>query len=175
MNVTVAKLAARSSVACRGLVIPGATAWLYTPAKTCIEQWPAVVIVTVYTLFVTSQYDLIFTFGNQRSGEVCCQKIRIILHAPSFLVVVQCVTVMNIIYPLQVRRPEQNTALNAKTEKFITAKISGNTLKQGSRAHSVLRHGSSQLQKYKSSHLNSGVKRNQWYDKYSIMLRECLV
>jgi len=26
---------------------------------------------------------------------------------------------------------EQNTALNAKTEQFITAKISGNALKQG--------------------------------------------
>jgi len=29
-------------------------------------------------------------------------------------------------------RPEQNTTLNAKTEKFIIANISGNTLKQGS-------------------------------------------
>ena len=40
---------------------------------------------------------------------------------------------------LQVRRPEQNTALNARTEQYITAKISGNALKQGSRTHSVLR------------------------------------
>jgi len=30
-----------------------------------------VVIVTGYTLFVTSQYDIIFTFANQRLGEVC--------------------------------------------------------------------------------------------------------
>jgi len=30
-----------------------------------------VVIVTGYTLFVTSQYDAIFTFANQRIGEVC--------------------------------------------------------------------------------------------------------
>jgi len=36
-------------------------------------------------------------------------------------------------------RPEQNEAFNAKKEKFITAKISGNALKQGSRTHSVLR------------------------------------
>jgi len=49
-------------------------------------------------------------------------------------------------------RPEQNTtALNAMTEKFITAKISGNALKQGSRTHSVLRQRSSQLQKHSIS------------------------
>jgi len=29
-----------------------------------IEQWRMVVIVTGYTLFVTSQYDIIFTFAN---------------------------------------------------------------------------------------------------------------
>jgi len=29
------------------------------------------VIVTGYTLFVTSHYDVIFTFANQRFGEVC--------------------------------------------------------------------------------------------------------
>jgi len=36
-----------------------------------IEQWHMVAIVTEYTLFVTSQYDVIFTFRNQRFGEVC--------------------------------------------------------------------------------------------------------
>jgi len=30
-----------------------------------------VVIVTGYALFVTSQYDVIFKFVNQRFGEVC--------------------------------------------------------------------------------------------------------
>jgi len=30
-----------------------------------------VVIVTGYTLFVTSQCDVIFMFANQRFGEVC--------------------------------------------------------------------------------------------------------
>ena len=44
----------------------------------------------------------------------------------------QCVTVMNI---SQQRSP--------KTEQFITAKISGNALKQGSRTRSVLRHRNS--------------------------------
>ena len=39
---------------------------------------------------------------------------------------------------LQFRRPKQNTALNAKTEQFITPKISGNALKQGHRTYSVL-------------------------------------
>jgi len=47
---------------------------------------------------------------------------------------------------LQVMRPEQNTALSAKTEKFTTAKISGNALKQG-KTHSVFRQRSSPLQK----------------------------
>jgi len=53
---------------------------------------------------------------------------------------------------LQVRRLEQNTALNATTKQFIIGKISGNALKQGSRTHSVLRQRSSQLQKYKAAH-----------------------
>jgi len=65
---------------------------------------------------------------------------------------------------LQVRRPEQNTALSAKTEQFITAKISGNALKQGSRTLSVLRQSSSQLQKYKVVHSKSAGKHTQCYD-----------
>jgi len=72
-------------------------------------------IVTGYTLFVTSQHDVILTFANQRYGEVCWHNMHIILNALSLLVVVQCVTLMNI-SALQVRRPEQNTALNAQTE-----------------------------------------------------------
>ena len=36
-----------------------------------IEQWRMVVINTENALFVTSQYDVIFTFANQRFGEVC--------------------------------------------------------------------------------------------------------
>jgi len=40
-----------------------------------------------------------------------------------------------------------------KTEQFITAKVSGNALKQGSSTHSVLRQGSSQLQKYKAARM----------------------
>jgi len=50
---------------------------------------------------------------------------------------------------LQVWRPEQNTALNAKVEQFVTVKILRNTLKQGSRTHSVLRQ--------RSSHSDTGM------------------
>ena len=53
---------------------------------------------------------------------------------------------------LHVRRPEQNTALNATTEQFIAAEISGNALKQGSGTHSILRQRSSQLQKYEAAY-----------------------
>ena len=60
-----------------------------------------------------------------------------VLHSLSIIVVVQCFTVMNKLSAFKVRRPEQNTALNAKTEQFVTEKISGNTLKQGSRIYSV--------------------------------------
>ena len=57
----------RSWVACRGLVMPWATASLYAPSpNSSIVQWPIVVIVIVCTSFVTSQYDVIFTFVNQR-------------------------------------------------------------------------------------------------------------
>ena len=49
---------------------------------------------------------------------------------------------------LQVRRPGANHSTQRyKTEQFITAKISGNALKQGSRAHSVPCQRSSQLPK----------------------------
>ena len=52
-------------VACRGLAMPGAAAWLDSPLpNSSIEHWRTVVIVTGYTLFVTSQYNVIFTFAN---------------------------------------------------------------------------------------------------------------
>jgi len=102
------------------------------------------------------------------------------IHIP-LLVVEQCVTVIKTNYcisALQVRRPEQSTALNAKTEQFITAKIPGNALKQESRTHLMLR--SSQLQKYKAAHKKSGVKHTQHSDKAvhnckNVRMRECLV
>ena len=58
------------AVACRGLVKPGATSWLYAPLPNSRrEQRRMVVIVTAYTLFVTSHYDVIFTFANQCFGK----------------------------------------------------------------------------------------------------------
>ena len=46
-----------------------------------IEQWRMVIIVTGSKLFVTSQYDVIFMFTNQRFGEVCWHNMHIILHS----------------------------------------------------------------------------------------------
>jgi len=46
---------------------------------------------------------------------------------------------------LQVRISEENT-LNATTQQFITAKISGCALKQGSKTHSSMRQRNLQLQ-----------------------------
>jgi len=40
--------------------------WMPPLANSSIEQWRIVVIVIGYTLFVTSQHDVIFTFANQR-------------------------------------------------------------------------------------------------------------
>ena len=45
---------------------------LYTPLPNSnIEQWRMVVVVTGYMLSVRLQYDVTFTFANQRFGEVC--------------------------------------------------------------------------------------------------------
>jgi len=142
-------------MACRSQVMPRATAWFYVPLPKYIEQWRKGVILTGYTLFVTSQYDVMFTFANQRFGEVCWHNLHIVLHALSLLVVVQCVTAMNIIISaFQVSRPVQHIALNAKTEQCITAKISGKALKQWSKTNSTLRQDSSQLQKHQAARMS---------------------
>jgi len=62
----------------------------------------------------------------------------------------QCATAMNVNYQ---RSP--------KTEQFMTAKISGNALKQRSRTHSVLRQRSSQLQKYKTAQMSRLIAVDQ--------------
>ena len=43
----------------------------------------------------------------------------------------------------------------------MTAQIFGNALKQGSRRHSVLRQGSSQLQKYKAARMSRRIAVDQ--------------
>ena len=66
-----------------------------------------------------------------------------------------------IISTLQIGRQKQDTALNAKTEQFITAKISANALKQGSGTHSMLRQRSSQLQKYRAARMSRRIAVDQ--------------
>ena len=44
-------------------------------------QWHMVVICIWCSLFVTSQFDVIFMFPNQRFGEVCWHNMHILLHA----------------------------------------------------------------------------------------------
>jgi len=71
--------------------------------------------------------------------------MRIILHTLPLLLVVQCVTVMNINYSQHSKlRDRSKTAHDAKIEQFKTAKISANALKKGNRTHSLLRQRSSQ-------------------------------
>ena len=49
-------------------------------------QWNMVVI-CLCAVFVTSQFDVIFMFPNQRFGEVCWHNMHILLHAlPLFYV-----------------------------------------------------------------------------------------
>jgi len=63
---------------------------------------------------------------------------------------------------LQVRTSEENI-LNATTQQFITAKISGCALKQGSKTHSSLRQSNLQLQNEAPlmflSHTSSGAQK----------------
>jgi len=52
--------------------MPWATAsWDAPFPNSCIKPWRVVVIVIEYTVSVTAQSDVIFTFANQRFGEVC--------------------------------------------------------------------------------------------------------
>jgi len=74
-NIRISKT---TPVACRALGMPGVNAWLDAPLPNYgVEQWRMVAIVIGYTLFVTSQYGVIFTFANQRFGEVCWHSMRI--------------------------------------------------------------------------------------------------
>jgi len=69
------------AVACRGLVMPGATACLDAPYQIPVfVQWHIDGGHCYWihsTLFVTSQCDVIFTFANQRFGEVCWHDMHI--------------------------------------------------------------------------------------------------
>jgi len=75
---------------------------------------------------------------------------------------------------LQVRRLEQNTALNAKTEQFITAKICGNALKQGSRTNQCYVSAVHNCKNVRLRLKKLNNDRAVYYCK-NIRLRECLV
>jgi len=105
-------------------------------------QWYMVVVCIWCALFVTSQFDFIFMFRNQRFGEVCWHNRHIRLHAlPYFM----CHCTEYKLSALQVRISEENK-LNATTQQFISAKISGCVLKEGGKTHSLLRQSSLQRQ-----------------------------
>jgi len=105
-------------------------------------QWHMVVICVCCELFVTSQFDVIFMFPNQPFGKVCCHNMLFFyIHSPYF--VCQCTEYK--LLALQVRISEENT-LNATKQQFITAKISGCALIQGSKTHSSMRQHNLQLQ-----------------------------
>jgi len=106
-----------------------------------IMQWHMVVISIWCALFVTSQFDVIIIFPNQRFGEVFCRNMHILLCAlPLFI----CHGTGYKLSTLQVRVTEENK-YNATTQQFITAKISGCPLKQGSETHLSLRQSNSKL------------------------------
>jgi len=102
-----------------------------------------VVICIWGALFVTSQFHVIFMFPNQRLAKfVDIVGIFFYMHSPYFM----CHCTEYKLSALQFRISQENK-LNAKTEQFITAKLSGWVLKQGSKTHSALRQSNLQLQK----------------------------
>jgi len=84
-------------------------------------QWHMVVICICYGLFVTSQFDVIFMFPNQRFGEVCWHNI---FAYSSTRTLPMCYCTEYKLSALQVTISEENT-LNATIQQFVTAKISG--------------------------------------------------
>jgi len=81
-------------------------------------QWNMVVFCIWCALFMTSQFDVIFMFPNQRFREfVDAMCIFFYTHFPYFL----CHCTDYTLSALQVRISEEN-ALNATAQQFITAK-----------------------------------------------------
>jgi len=82
-------------------------------------QWHTVVICLWCAVFVTSRFDVIFMFPNQRFGEVCWHNMHIPLQAlPYFMS--HCTEYK--LSALQVRISEENK-LNATTQEFISANV----------------------------------------------------
>jgi len=106
-----------------------------------LVQGHMVVICIWCALFVTSQFDVISMFPNQRFGEVCWHSMHIFyIHSLYFI----CHCTEYKLSTLQVRLSGKNK-LNATTQQFITAKITACVLKQGNETHSSLRQRNLQL------------------------------
>jgi len=92
-------------------------------------QWHMVVICIWCALFLTSQLDVIFMFSNNVLAKLV-YSICIIFdkHSPYFM----CDWTDYKLSALQARISKENTT-NATTQQFITEKISGCALKQGSK------------------------------------------
>ena len=93
-------------------------------------------------LFVTSQFDVIFMFANNVLAKFV--DIIFIFHKTHSLYFMHHCTEYKL-SALQSRISEETT-INAMTQQFITAKVSGCTLKKGSKIHSALRQRNIQLQ-----------------------------
>jgi len=107
-----------------------------------IIQWHMVVICIWCALFATSQFDVIFMFPKQRFGEVSWHNMHILLHALSlFYVPLHWIWVISAL-----SWDIGGNTLNATTQQFTTAKISGCALKKRSETHSSLRQSNLQMQ-----------------------------
>ena len=104
-------------------------------------RWHMVVICLWCAVFVTSQFDDIFMFPDQRFGEVCWHYMHILLHALPFL----CVIALNINYQ------RSKSGYQRKISSMLRNKSSqlqnfGCVLKKGSQTHSSLLQSNLQLQ-----------------------------
>jgi len=102
-------------------------------------QWHMVVICFWCALFVTSKFDNFQTNVLAKLVDIVC--IFCYNHSPYFM----CHCTEYKLSALQVGISDENK-LNPTTQQFITAKISGFALKQGSKTHLSLRQSNFQLQ-----------------------------
>ena len=110
----------------------GATVWLYAALPNFSSARRRMVVIGIwYTLFdVISK--LAFSQNSHFQTNVSAKFVAtkcILFYYVLSLLVVQCVTAVNIKYALQARRPEQNNT--QRSDRVVhNCKISGNALKQ---------------------------------------------
>jgi len=126
-----------SAVACKSLLMPRVTAWLDAPQ-------PNSGIAMAYSDHCYWIY-VVCDVTIWRHVHVCKPTLwRSLLTQHAYYstrtLLTRCCTMCHCneykLSAFQVRRPKQNTALNAKTEQFITAKLTGNALTPGLRSRS---------------------------------------